>query len=232
MELRCIMLLMLLTSACGGRSEVNERKQTGEAIRLSVVGDDLTAEEQEESSSDELLDQGVSSDDLVADDLSEEDGLDQNDSADEDDLEGDEQRKKCQKSFDDKKIRFVNLRHTSVEKIKESEVIALKINGNQESLVIDLVAEQSDRLQGVCLFLAGNQASLTLNVGIDLQRFVFIGRGNKSRGLVSVKEGASIHSLKADLKGNQTELHLEGDGDYPCEPEQEKRGNARGYSCQ
>ncbi len=97
--------------------------------------------------------------------------------------------------------------------MKANSIVALKIVGNQS--VVDLEMNASGQsIEGICIFMAGNKASLTITV-IDLviEKMVYLARGNQSSGAVALRDEAKIGELAVDLKGNQSHLEIFGYSD-------------------
>jgi hypothetical protein len=100
--------------------------------------------------------------------------------------------------------------------IMANSVLAIKLAGNQTQVTLDLVGAAGVSLRSICVFATGNQPQFTLNNAVTLEQMVYIGRGNQSKGVVTVAEGASVGNLFGSLAGNAASLHMSGAGTYDC----------------
>jgi hypothetical protein len=96
--------------------------------------------------------------------------------------------------------------------LTSSSVAAIKITGNQNSVSLMLAGAADARLAGVCIFLAGNQARIDVDVGLNLERLVYVARGNQSHGELALSGNGTIGAMAVDLSGNGASLHISGDG--------------------
>lgn len=96
--------------------------------------------------------------------------------------------------------------------LTSSSVAAIKITGNQNSVSLMLAGAAEARLAGVCIFLAGNQARIDMDVGLNLERLVYVARGNQSHGELALSGNGTIGAMAVDLSGNGASLHISGDG--------------------
>jgi hypothetical protein len=112
------------------------------------------------------------------------------------------------------------------ETIKSDEITAIKLVGNHPAQVLnyvgeDIVAEtdKTTQMAGLCIFAAGNQANLTINLSkIALGRLVFVGRGNQPVVHVNVDAKSELTKAFADLRGNNALLGItvEAGGKFDC----------------
>ncbi|MFW7377313.1 MAG: hypothetical protein ACOH5I_00730 [Oligoflexus sp.] len=116
----------------------------------------------------------------------------------------------------------------NVESINVDKVLVAKVTGNQNQLNLTVSATNDEKLPGICLFLAGNQAQVDLQNQIAIGRIHVIARGNKAKVNVQLAEGASIDEVSWDGRGNQPSLDIQGPGTYTC-PENSFRGQ---LNCQ
>lgn len=116
--------------------------------------------------------------------------------------------------------------------VQQNGVIAVKLTGNKSRLNLNLAGTaEGAKVKGVCLFLAGNQSTADVKVGLEVGTLVYVGRGNQSQGTVTVAEAGVIQKLAGDLSGNQSRLSITGAGDHPCEKVR-TRGNDSSFVCQ
>ena len=99
--------------------------------------------------------------------------------------------------------------------VTSGQVIIAKQTGNQPVLDINFsTAEEGVSIKGICLFLAGNQATTNINLAVPLGTLSIKARGNKSTINITTAEGAEISNTSFDLKGNKPRVLLNGEA-YP-----------------
>lgn len=114
--------------------------------------------------------------------------------------------------------------------ITANSVIAARVTGNRSNLNLNLQGGEETYVRGLCLFVAGNQGSAKVNVGLHLGQLLYVGRGNRSRGEVYVAANGKIDQVVANLSGNATTLQVAGPGNYYCAASRVS-GNSGGVSC-
>lgn len=98
------------------------------------------------------------------------------------------------------------------------DAFALKVTGNTNTVSLKLAsAPATRRLAAVCLFLAGNQNQVNLDIGMVIGQIFIKARGNQAQvvGLVS-KEGV-IEQIRVDASGHQPSITWKGEGAWPKE---------------
>jgi hypothetical protein len=99
--------------------------------------------------------------------------------------------------------------------IRPTSVIALKINGNLSKVSLDL-SKTTGSIQGICLFLAGNQPNLDLDLGVTVGRLLYVARGNRSLSSIRLEASGDIRSSFFDLRGNSPSVVLSGASNLLC----------------
>ena len=113
--------------------------------------------------------------------------------------------------------------------ITANSVLAIKVAGNRSDLSLSLGG--SGEIAAICLFVAGNQSRATIDVDVAMGNLIYVGRGNQSRGDVSVGQDGSLSNIVANLSGNQAALNVGGTGSYSCAKAVVK-GNRSSMTCQ
>jgi hypothetical protein len=113
--------------------------------------------------------------------------------------------------------------------IKGDNAIVVRSVGNSRSFTIDL-STTVGRIPGICIFEAGNQASVDLKIGISIGRIVYLGRGNTSTGSITFSGNSSLNSGIVDLKGNLPSLAVAGAASAGCS-KISATGNLDHYTC-
>jgi hypothetical protein len=121
------------------------------------------------------------------------------------------------------KIVIVN--NKTMPEIAALSVLAIKLVGNKTELTLDLVGEEGLKLKSICVFAAGNQTHFKLSTSVSLDQFIFVGRGNLTKGTVEVAENASIGMIFGSLAGNQSTLSISGAGTFDCSNVVQKHAN-------
>lgn len=114
--------------------------------------------------------------------------------------------------------------------LDSSTILAIRVTGNQPKVNITSPSESAS-IGGVCIFVAGNQATVDLSIGVEVESLVYRGTGNRSTGKIVVSENGSIAEILATLTGNQSTLSVSGAGTYHCGTPVLK-GNKTAYNCQ
>jgi hypothetical protein len=141
-----------------------------------------------------------------------------------------EDRSACAKEFGVSAERIhIAGQHNDVT-IATGSVVYIKVTGNQNTVTLNLEGDDGARIEGLCIFLAGNQPEIKVNANVAIGRIVYIGRGNQSHGSINVAAGCSVDDVQADLAGNQSQLVVEGDGDFKCTNGKSK-GNKPDLRC-
>ena len=107
---------------------------------------------------------------------------------------------------------------SSQQRISSTDVVMVKLTGNKSEYVLSLKGSSSS-LKGICLFVTGNQSQATISIeGASVGAIVYIGRGNQSRGQVTIDDGddGDVGQLVVDLSGNQSSFTLDSDGGFDC----------------
>jgi len=117
------------------------------------------------------------------------------------------------------------------QRITANSVVAAKVTGNRSSFTLNLQGDENTYVRGICIFVAGNQGSANVNVGVHLGQLLFVARGNRGSGSVHVQEGGRIDQVVSSLSGNATRLNVSGPGRFVC-GESRVSGNAEGVNCQ
>lgn len=127
--------------------------------------------------------------------------------------------------------------------------IFLKIRGNKASATVHLRAPKGDagptdagsadggapprpRIPGVCIVVAGNKASVTIEQEVDVGKLVYRARGNKSQTLLQVKGDARLEAAELSVTGNKAVLLVQGGGSLDCQALNARVvGNKTSFTC-
>lgn len=113
-----------------------------------------------------------------------------------------------------------------------ASVVFLKVTGNLNRATLNLISNQENTMGGLCVFLAGNQAEVKVKTNIILEKLVYIGRGNESKGLFTIESTGNIQQSYIDLSGNQNAVYFNSENDdFTC-PTAKVRGDALGVVCE
>lgn len=106
------------------------------------------------------------------------------------------------------------------------EVLALRVTGNANQVNLKLVtSEAGQKLPAICLFLAGNQSHVVMDIGVTIEQIFVKARGNKALIEATVEKAGVIENLQVDAAGHEPKLVLKGEGKYPC------AGNEPSVTC-
>jgi len=121
-------------------------------------------------------------------------------------------------------------RHRSVT-LSASTVVAVKVVGNQNAVTIN-VDSSATAASGVCIFAAGNQPKVKVEVksGCKLGKVYYKGRGNQSYAHVEVEAQGKLEAVEADLNGHKAAFAISGAGSYPKPVSSTLKGSAK-VSC-
>ncbi len=98
------------------------------------------------------------------------------------------------------------------------EAFALKVTGNTNQVKLNMSSETPGaRIAAICLFLAGNQSHVSMDIGVAVDKVFIKARGNKALVEATVSKDGVIKALEVDASGNQPSIVLRGEGRYPCE---------------
>lgn len=100
--------------------------------------------------------------------------------------------------------------------IEKSDTLVLKVAGNQADVKVKLKSDTNATLEGLCLFVTGNQAHVSIVIETGVKGFYVKMRGNKAKVDISVAEGDELSELNRDLNGNDPSLVISGAGKYDC----------------
>jgi len=115
--------------------------------------------------------------------------------------------------------------------MRSGEAVAVKLTGNKAFLSLNLIGGRENGIEGICVFLAGNQAEAMITTNVNVGTLVYIGRGNRTKGQVTIGEGYQLQRSYVDLSGNQSQLSIDGDGQYFC-PVPRQSGHDTSFTCQ
>lgn len=98
------------------------------------------------------------------------------------------------------------------------DAFALKVTGNQNVVNLKMTADAPGaRVSAICLFLAGNQSHVTMDIGVTVGKIFIKARGNKALVEGSISKDGVIEALQVDANGNQPSILMKGEGTYPCD---------------
>jgi hypothetical protein len=98
------------------------------------------------------------------------------------------------------------------------DAFALKVTGNQNAVNLKMSGDGAGaRVSAICLFLAGNQSHVTMDIGVAVGRIFIKARGNKALVEAAVSKDGVIENLQVDANGNQPSIVMKGEGTYPCD---------------
>jgi len=136
----------------------------------------------------------------------------------------------CAKLYGVDKGDVVGITSQGNQTVAPGSVLAAHVNGNNSKVTITLTGESDMNIAGICIYAAGNQPEVQVNVGVKLGGLFYRGRGNSSKGFIYVRELGSVETLIADLAGNSAMLQVNGPGSYSCEGSI-KRNPMAEFSC-
>jgi hypothetical protein len=103
-------------------------------------------------------------------------------------------------------------------KLSNNQPLALKVTGNKNLVTLDLTKQAPTTLvKAICIFIAGNQNSIKLDVALHIQSIFVTARGNQSKVEINTKQNSTIDHIDMDAKGNRSLMEISGAGSYPCE---------------
>lgn len=98
------------------------------------------------------------------------------------------------------------------------DAFALKVTGNQNTVNLKMSGDAPGaKVSAICLFLAGNQSHVTMDVGVTVGKIYIKARGNKALVEAAVSKDGVIQGLQVDANGNQPSIIMKGEGSYPCD---------------
>lgn len=98
------------------------------------------------------------------------------------------------------------------------DAFALKVTGNQNAVHLKMTGDiPGARVSAICLFLAGNQSHVTMDIGVSVGKIFIKARGNKALVEGSISKDGVIENLQVDANGNQPSIVMKGEGTYPCD---------------
>jgi hypothetical protein len=112
--------------------------------------------------------------------------------------------------------------------ISPNSVIALKITGDRNKVVLDL--DQETPLLGVCFFLAGHENELQFSTASSVKALAIVETGDQAKAQI-VLTGGSSESLSVDLRGNHPTLSIQGVSAELCDIARPRSTRAN-FSCQ
>ncbi len=99
-----------------------------------------------------------------------------------------------------------------------SDAFALKVTGNQNLVNLKMSGDAPGAsVSAICLFLAGNQSHVTMDIGVKVGKIFIKARGNKALVEAAVSKDGVIQALQVDANGNQPSIIMKGEGSYPCD---------------
>lgn len=99
--------------------------------------------------------------------------------------------------------------------IRSTSVLALRITGNQSKVTLDL-SKTTGSIPGICVFLAGNQPHIDIDLGVSVGRMLYVARGNQASGSIRMESSGDIKSSFFDLRGNSPSVMISGASDALC----------------
>jgi hypothetical protein len=98
------------------------------------------------------------------------------------------------------------------------DAFALKVTGNMNVVNLKMTGDAPGaRVSAICLFLAGNQSHVTMDIGVSVGKIFIKARGNKALVEGSISKDGVIENLQVDANGNQPSIVMKGEGTYPCD---------------
>ena len=94
------------------------------------------------------------------------------------------------------------------------------------------INNSSSNLKGICVFAAGNQSRVNLNIGANLQGLVYYGVGNGTSGSAVIDEDSgSLNNLLVNLKGNDNSFGIVTNGVFNCSKSFINKNGKGLFSC-
>ncbi len=112
--------------------------------------------------------------------------------------------------------------------LNPTNVIVAKIVGNQNRLVLNLKGDGETSLAGICLFLAGNQASVEVQTTMPVSRLLYTARGNQSNGMITASEGGDVRDMVVDMSGHGGVATVSG---VKSCPQPKLKGSGAVFNC-
>jgi hypothetical protein len=98
------------------------------------------------------------------------------------------------------------------------DAFALKVTGDQNLVHLKMSGDAPGAsVSAICLFLAGNQSHVTMDIGVSVGKIFIKARGNKALVEAAVSKDGVIQNLQVDANGNQPSIVMKGEGTYPCD---------------
>ena len=129
----------------------------------------------------------------------------------------------------DIKADCVKLSGTNSEKVKVSgseknivitnqDALAFRVTGNKNLVTVDLKSQPVEsQVKAICLFIAGNQNRVKLEISNHVGAIYIVSRGNQAQVEIATLKGSLIDTIDMDAKGNSGGLSLTGEGKFPCD---------------
>jgi hypothetical protein len=123
---------------------------------------------------------------------------------------------------------------TESRNIDDASIVAVKLTGNKTELNLLIQSlNGNNAMQGLCIFLAGNQTRVQVALETHLRGLVVYARGNQASAQINLGSSGSLGALYADLKGNEPQIAVQTNGQFACDSSIVKtKGNGGSYTCQ
>ncbi|MBC7658697.1 MAG: hypothetical protein H7249_03230 [Chitinophagaceae bacterium] len=103
-------------------------------------------------------------------------------------------------------------------KLTSQQPLALKVTGNKNLVTLNLATQApATQVKAICLFLAGNQNSVNILVGIHVGAIFVKARGHLAKVEIQTTKDSVIESIDMDAQGNGGSLSIAGEGSFPCD---------------
>ncbi len=108
-----------------------------------------------------------------------------------------------------------------------TEALAIRLTGNLNKVTLKLSATlPTTKLPAVCIFVAGNQNKISMDVNMVVGKIYVRARGNQALVEAQVNKDGVIEDLQIDANGHSPQIVMKGEGKYPCDK------NIESLSCQ
>ncbi len=160
---------------------------------------------------------GDASSSTTATDSADSESVDDSDTVVEDDVSTAEVAE-CRSRFGGEDAKTVIAGSKKKMTIEVGSLLIIKVVGNQNLAELNLVAgEEMAKLAGVCVFIAGNQNTVSIKVGaVEVDNIAIFARGNRAKGSIEVAEGGKVSQIDVDQRGKDHEVTISGKGQYSC----------------
>ncbi|MBF0443655.1 MAG: hypothetical protein HQK54_17240 [Oligoflexales bacterium] len=120
-----------------------------------------------------------------------------------------------------------------VENFTAQDGLFMKITGNRNKVSIKVEGINGGKdVKGICIFIAGNKNTVSLDLKANLGKLYYIARGNQSVGTVEVQSGSKFAGGQFDMAGNQGKVTIKGAGEFSCDVQKQIRGNDSQVICE